>query len=398
MKIKFILYFLVILNLFSSEKFEISKSIEFEGNNQYYKIELDEEIYKFTKNNLEDIRIYDKNNEVIPYYIQDSFEKTEIKKNKVETKLINKYVKNRNLYLELEIEGESTEKDIWLNSLNFIFESKEFYLETEVYGSYDRSNWKLLNKNKIYNIENINNETIEFERSNYQFYKVVFLNNERQLIPKSISGIDNLYKNEVFNKTKEVNLEYSIVEENKTTKLIVKNPNSLPLVQMSMEAKGNYRRNVYMENYNEIKDEIYSFNYKNQNSKKSTLDFYNIPIQKEYIIVIENGDNRKLDLTKLNFLIKKEFLIFENLGKKPYKLNVGEENLGKAEYDLSNFISSIDIEQLTPAKFENSIVIKEPLQNSSFFTLKVKNILLNVIIGLVSVLMITVVIRSMKSK
>lgn len=398
MKIKFILYFLIILNLFSSEKFEISKNIEFEGNNQYYKIELDDEVYRFTKNNLKDIRIYDKNNEIIPYYIQNSFEKTEIKKNKVETKLINKYVKSRNLYLELEIEGESPEKDIWINSLDFIFESKEFYLETEVYGSYNRSDWKLLKKNKIYNIENINNETIEFERSNYQFYKVVFLNNEIQLIPKSISGIDNLYKNEVFNKTKEVNLKYSRVEENKTTKLIVKNPNLLPLVQMSIEAKGNYRRNVYMENYNEIKDEIYSFNYKNQNSRKSTLDFYDIPIQKEYIIVIENGDNRKLDLTKLNFLIKKEFLIFEHLGKKPYKLNVGEESLEKAEYDLSNFSSSIDIEQLTTAKLKNAIVIKEPLANSSFFTLKVKNILLNVIIGLVSVIMITVVIRSMKSK
>lgn len=399
MRISILIYLFIAINIFSSNNFNVSKEIKIEGNDKYYKLLLDKDIYKHSKNDLNDIRIFDKNMEIIPYYIEDDFLKKENIFNVHEVIIQNAYRKNKDFHLEIEVKGVSVERDIWINSLEFLFDHEEFYSQIELYGSYDKNTWVNLSRDKLYNVDNKIKSIIEFERSKFQFYKVIFLESEKDIAVKTIKAVENLIKNQDYYKIEEVHLDYEVEEEeDNKTKIRVKNQYLLPLIRLEIEAEGNYKRKVYIENYDYIFEEIYSFDYNNQNSKKNDLYVYNLPRQENFVLVIENGDNRKLNLKKIKFFTKSSFLVLENIGEKPYKLYIGQESLGKPNYDLYDFISSIDIEKLSIGQLGAPQMIKVEEVKKDFFDIKTKKLILNLIILIVSSLMIVIVIRNIKRK
>ena len=117
---------------------------------KYKQFYITEDIYKNSKNHLDDIRIVDKNGKEVPFVIENEESQRKQSENVVaQAKISERIVKSDRIEFVVKFNSQNPNEDLIGNILEII--SKEnFYTKYELFGSYNGKNWDKIVAGEIY--------------------------------------------------------------------------------------------------------------------------------------------------------------------------------------------------------------------------------------------------------
>lgn len=389
MKINNFCIFLLLLiqtNLFSQENFQFYRNVS-PAANGWNAIELNDSVISVLHKNLYGIRLFqlnEKDTTEIPFLLRMENEKWV--ENMVYSEILNKgFTKEGFEYMIDQKENNIT------NFLSIFLRNKDFDYKVKLQGSNDLKNWTTIGDNfRIVDIQidqnSFRSNSILFSPCNFRYFKVLIIDAKKDI---------DLYKTTL--KIKEIKEgNYQIISPTFTSQYNKENKKSTHLVEFaspiavsSFEPKINYNGD-YLRNAKlyVLKDSIKTKNGNKANwqfiasYQLSSLNINYIPFSSQITnalkIEIEEMDNPPLLMDSI--LIKKpNVLLVAQLNKdNAYALFYGNEKIGKPNYDLENFASSI------PDTLEKAKMMHE---NAFFVTKKnallENNIWLWLILGLI---------------
>ena len=318
----------------------------------FHKIQITPEVISAANDNLDFLRIQDKNKNEVPYVVfsdanrtSSLFENLEVIskariKDSVSSFVINNYTFKNNGELALVISNSKINKYYNLS------------------GSNDQKNWFGLVANQL--LSDLNNgsgtvvkKIISFPLNNYKFLKLEF--NDKNSLPVNLISV-GYYKGE---KTalKHIILKdfnYQIIEnkEEKKTVISFKSNNFQKMNGVSFQiATKLYSRNaiLYVNRTQRIKKQTKNFRQSisafvvKSNSSNSFL--FDGIFEKDFIIEIENNDNQPLTFSNIEVLQKPIYLISDLNATEKYEVII-DSTLTKPQYDLESFIKESNTDYL----------------------------------------------------
>ena len=310
----------------------------------FYKIQITPEVLSAAKNNLDFLRIQDKNNYEVPYVVHSDlngdlsqFQLLEIisktvVKDSISSFVINNYNDKDNGKLALVISNSKINK---LYNLS---------------GSNDQKEWFGLVANQM--LTDLNNDnatvvekTIFFPVNNYKFLKLDLI--DKRSLPVNLINV-GYFKGE---KTASENVilkdfNFQIIEnkkeKNSTINFTASNFQKVTGISIQITNKL-YSRNatLFINKTEKIKKQTRNFRQTILNFVLSSNSTNSIELEgffeKNFSIEIENNDNQPLSISTINVLQKPLYLISDLKMNSNYKLII-DSTLSKPQYDLEGFI------------------------------------------------------------
>lgn len=338
---------LILLLLLTSQsfgQFQTTGKLKKVSQDGFHEILLSPEIRSSSKKDLSDIRIFNSNDNEIPYFIRNSnilpansFEEYHIVSKKTEPK------KNSSVTIALP-DGTS-------NQLTLIIANSDVVKKYSISGSNDQQEWFGISDSQILYDLNSTTEssvakTISYPLSTYKFLRIDF--DDKKTLPVNVLKVGN------FNSKKQAQHYYEIMPKKlKINEIPSKKATSIHIVydqpqiinqlvfKISKPTYYNRQAIIYKKVSRQIKrksqlvDEIIATFELNSNSQNS----FTIPeiFEQELYIKIENQDNPTLAISAITFNQKPVALIADLNTNEEYILKTGNKRLTKPEYDLSNF-------------------------------------------------------------
>ena len=310
----------------------------------FYKIQITPEVLSAANDNLDYLRIQDKNKNEVPYVVcsetngnSSLFEKLEIRskaviKDSISSFVINNYSSKYNGELVLEISNSKINKYYNLS------------------GSNDQTEWFGLVANQL--LSDLNNESgtavkklISFPLNNYKFLKLEFI--DKKSLPVNLLGI-GYYKGA---KTEQRNIilkdfKHQISQNKKEKKTIInfKSNNFQKVDGISFQiATKLYSRNaiLFVNRTETVKKQTKNFRQKILNfvvkANSSNLFIFDGIFEKNFTVEIENNDNQHLTFSNIEVLQKPVYVISNLKANEKYAVII-DSTLSKPQYDLDGFI------------------------------------------------------------
>ena len=362
-----ILITLVSFSLFSQEKEQYKAIIKNDNTKGFKFIELTPNIRAIANSNLSDLRILDKENKQIPYFLQEeSFIVIEkfISFNK------NKSFGYKNIHFNKKstsyIVNNKTKK--LLNNLTFKISNADVNKSCKIEGSDDNKKWFVVSEKIHLSLNNnskkaFNYYNIQFPSIDYKYIKLVI--NDSLSAPINIKDIGYFNRKVIRKETTFNTLKYTYdisQEENSTIIHVKANRNfEINKIDFSIESPELYKRDVAFftlkkRNKKEIKQIFKQFTLSSEN--KNTFSNLNIK-HKEFWIEINNKDNQPLSINSINFYQKINYLVANLKANKEYSIIAGDKKLKKPSYDLVNFKDKIKT-NLSTLKIEKEQFYSKP--------------------------------------
>jgi hypothetical protein len=310
----------------------------------FYKIQITPEVLSAATDNLDFLRIQDKNKNEIPYVVYSDtnrnpahFEKLEIGskvaiKDSISSFVINNYAFKDNGELVLLITNSKINKYYNLS------------------GSNDQKEWFGLVANQL--LSNLNNEsgtvvekTISFPLNNYKFLKLDFI--DKKSLPINLVSV-GYFKGEKAQLENVIlkDFKYQILQNKKEKKTIInfKSNNFQKVSGISFQiATKLYSRNaiLFVNRTERLKKQTKNFRQDISNfvlkSNSSNSLFFDGIFEKDFTIEIENNDNQPLTFSKIEVLQKPLYIISDLKANEKYEVII-DSTLSKPQYDLEGFV------------------------------------------------------------
>lgn len=388
------------------EDFTHYKSVSSKGEGEYAAFFPDSEVYRYAGNRLEDLRIYDSEGQVVPYYLQGSRERIEEESRSYSTKQFFSELKTEDKFALYDFQllaGDN--EDIKVNSLTLTFPNEEFSRQFELYGRNEESNWHFIGLHTIYKIGELVKERVEFGKVGYRFYRIKLLNSGEELKPASLTLSYDSSKVERERYRKELSFGFEEqADDDNATWLTIRNPNRLRLTSFTFDIEGNFNRDVLL--YHGAGEEeaylgrsrLYNIEFNDLLLAEKMVELGDYGIKSELIkLKIINRDDPPLQIEAVKGAYLLDRVVFKETGKGPYKLYFGNEKLREPVYDIETFKSYIEKERLNEASLGPLVTLKAEVDPSKKFPLDSRTIF-NIVIGLVSVVLIVVLLMALRKK
>jgi hypothetical protein len=279
-----------------------------------------------------------------------------------------------------------SENKLTLNNISLVLKNTEAERYCKISGSDDSKKWFVINDSILINPTEDNSTTetdfrIVFPKSNYNFYKLEIINNNKD--PFSIkniltnsfpSDVSNIKLNKIQNPT--TTLQQKDTAKFSYIKVTQQQPFHFDMLNLKISGTKFYSRKIelYVPNnelnsFSNMGSLIESFDISN----KTNLQF-NFPKQAStsFYILIYNEDNLPLKITEVITSVN-ECILTTYLEKgQPYKLLLDNEAAKEPIYDLENtppsakdIISTLGVRQILSTN-ENKIVIPKAANNNKW--------------------------------
>lgn len=358
----------------------------------YKYIELDEEIYQYSKEDLSDLRVLNNKGDYIPYFIESNQESNDSISSNYQSDLISTFQKLDSSFFDFKIIKDDN-IDSTINSMKLNIDYNVNYAKTvEIYGSYDNVKWDFITHKGIYNVSNNSDTSILFNSLlKYEYYRIVILDNIEDIELSSINLIksENRYESHQF--TKSTTLDYKVAENksNKTTEITIDNKSNLKITDLLLDIEGEfYRKYEIYDDYGKTNLEGF---IKNDYSDINMETYRN---SKTIKIVIHNNDDKPLviDNIKEEYLIDQIIFFADN--NEQYSIQFGNPLAEKPMYDLINKKDDIQVMEQVGFGIANKLEIptEELIDELNY------KLILNMTVLIVSVLLMFVLARAMKKE
>lgn len=324
-----------------------SKEIQLSGNHTYKALFLDPDIYRLANDDLSDIRIADKNNDFVPYYLQQGSGETAVTETLYAASRVNSYTKNKDTYHDYEILPQQPNTDIIGNALLVSLPDREFLKHVDLYGSYDGLRWDYLLNDSVYRVRGLSKDKIAFPGSQkYTHYRLVILDNleEIQLTDIRLLYSTSQLKHQDYQRT--VQLPRSITHQNKTTVITLNNQNREKVVSLHFAIDGNFQRRFNLSANERLitSSELYQLTFQGTNITGTTLTLPEPINAEEIILIIHNRDDRPLAIQGITATTQVDKLVFEDSGNQPYIMYFNNPEAARPVYELELFRKHVEQE------------------------------------------------------
>lgn len=385
------------IDMWKFEK-EILINEEFE----YKSIMLDKEVYKYSNNDLSDIRIVDQNGEFVPYYIESQYEKMGEQKDYYVYygEEILTFIKNDDVFIDFKLVSDSIEKDFIVNQLDLELDlSRNFAKDIIIYGSYDNEKWHSIKKDKIFNIseENKSKTSLYFDQElKYNYYRISILQNIENIQVESIVAIRMedviVEKNDYILQERP---EYKTKQEANNTIITILNPNKFKILAIKIFTKDLFHRDYKLELQNGF---IFNTGTINSDNNGNVINIYDDYIREEsekLNLTIYNKDDKPIKIDEIVVSYGVDKLVFKANENHEYRMLVGNENARTPSYDITSHKTFIQNEKKEVLVFGNTLEknIEEPAANNNNM-----KIILNIVVIVTSLFLIFIIFKSIKKK
>ncbi len=156
----------------NSDDWKFSKKINYSDGNEYKSFFLDEEVYRYSKDDLSDIRIINDKNEFVPYYILNKYcmdEQEGLYENYKKTKHPNFKIniKNNDTVILIDNKNHLNINDIKIISKDDFKRNYDIYYKNDEYGEFEKADSGTIYKINLENYKEEKNIIVLDSISNY---------------------------------------------------------------------------------------------------------------------------------------------------------------------------------------------------------------------------------------
>ena len=350
-----ILMFFILASQVMFAQFKLSAKLEYAPKSGTYQIVLPTKIASVSRQDFSDLRIFDSNENEVPYFIVE--DNLSAKASKINFEIISRtsdinkkssvIFKNTNQkldYINLEIANYSG--------------SKTFIIS----GSDDNKQWfGILEPTILYDIKGNDLtviKTITFPKTNYAFIKIETI--DKNSLPINIINVKHFsinYTDRNYQPILAKSIKIVQFKSKKITRIFVDFQNTELIDKLTFDIASplNYKRNVrlYENTIQKIRRKTVSQEVEFVNSELTPNSNKNLYLNqkriKKFVIEIENLDNSPLDINTINFYQKAVIVATSLQSNKKYTLKTDNNEAPFPQYDLSD-IQTNDIENLPKVK------------------------------------------------
>ncbi|MGE5395929.1 MAG: DUF3999 family protein, partial [Chitinophagales bacterium] len=259
------------------------------------------------------------------------------------------YQKNHQTVFDYQIKTSPSE-DALINSLTINILSKPYLVRCLIYGSYDGLFWEGLGEHKIYSVDGITNNRVNFGQGlKYSYYRVVIQNNLdnlkiQSLIPEYQSSVSEVY----LRYKRSTSLTYKNQTQGKDSIIRINNPNHLRIESLKLTVAGNFRRNYELwrednqPGYPIAQGTFYQLTLKNDRIDNTSIIMENVISSPVLKLRIQNQDNNPLNITGITAVYDIDRLIMEYQLGRNYRLFCGNSASEAPIYDIEYFKQKIE--------------------------------------------------------
>lgn len=337
---------------FDAGKWQYYKSIEKGANSGLIRLSLDDEIFSGANKDLSDLRIVDNNGVETPYKMMVG--KDSVKAETYQPKILNNsFAAGQYTTAILDFGQRGTA----VNQLTIRTNSENFQRNVTVYGSDDRSDWKVI-KNDAYiydytdkrgNIKS-NNLTVSFPESIYRYLKIEIADSEND--PVKINSVEAVNFIKEYSRELERKPVFTVNQDTKervTEMILDLGARGIPTNKIAISASDkNFNRSLMIFAGNNNADwkliaNSYIFRYQTDRFTGSNL-LIDVPeVNDRYIkVVIINKDDQPLSGLSANTFSTYREVIFQ-AENQDYRVYFGNAKADQPEYDLEKYFQYLDI-------------------------------------------------------
>lgn len=348
------------------QDWHFSKSLDFKDDGGSYRaVFLDEQVYAGATDDLRDLRIVNGKGQFVPYYIDNGYEESAEHQVKYATELVGTVKKEKDTsVLDFKVTPLGENVDIQGNVLTISLPEDHFLKHVDVYGSYDGTAWEWLQKDDLYRTDSLKKDTIELsDKYTFSYYRLKVMNNVEGLDFSQLQLSYNISAVQWRDFQKSAKPTYEMKQEAGFTDIIVQNSDRLKIKKVQLAASGNFKRTYeVMDSEGESIEtegvaELFRLNFKDATIANTTITAV-LPItSSNFIIRIHNQDDLPLDISDITVEYNLDKLVFEDRGTEPYHLLYGNDNVVKPQYDIVNFKSHIEQEDVGSGALGEQVVL-----------------------------------------
>ncbi|WP_438348642.1 DUF3999 family protein [Paenibacillus sp. FA6] len=350
------------------KEWQFSKGIELQGSGPYHALFLDEEVYAGAAENLRDLRIMNQKGQFVPYYIDSGYGEAKEQTQIYSSSLVHTAMKDGNTLLDYKITRVADNVDIQGNLLSVELPEGAFLKHIKVYGSYDGNQWELVEQSELYRTDQLVKNSIDLgSEYKYEYYRLSVLNNVEKLTFPSLQLTHNTQELEWLVHTKRGKPSFEVKQKDGFTQIIVNNENRLQITELQLFTESNnYTRSYELYDEQGVRidtvgeQEIYQLDFKDAQISNRMITATD-PIRSSFITIeINNRDDLPLDIAGFGIAYIVDKLVFEDKGEGPYKLLYGNTPATKPQYDIVNFKSHIEQEDVGLGKLSIQVKAQVP--------------------------------------
>lgn len=388
------------------------KEIKHEDKNLYKSFFLDEEIYRYSKNHLSDIRIANEKNEFIPYYIYNEYIHNSIESLiEYNSKQVHSHIDNKSnrKFIDFQVISKDENVDILGSKIILNIDRNNFFKKVEIHGGYDNVKWDFIKEDNVYKINDL--EKLDIQLNNvfkYTYYRIVFLDDVEDTV---IDDLKLIYNNKEityneYTSTKKADYQIEADDKEKNTIIYLNNENNLRIKDIEIISSDDFKRKYSIfyrnDNQEEFKQfgsgEVYQIDLKSFKATKTNISLDRHQNYKPYpkfikIVINDNDDNPiNIDNIKISYLVDK--IVFKGDGSNNYKILFDNKDAHKPSYDIESYKDHIENEDQEICRL---LSIVEQNDNEKKTEKEINyNLILNITIVVISILLVIIIIRKAK--
>ena len=350
MKISKIFLLILLANQVFGQSFTTSAKISGIKNDGLHSVLLRPEIRSFSKADLSDLRIFDKENHEVPYLVLNEKSNKPADNFEAFPMVLKEIIPSKKTTIIIENIGNKNLEEITLNLAN-----SSLTKSCNISGSDDQKTWfGLLDKFQLRDLENTEKTNtflkIKLPLSSYHFLK--FELNDLKTAPINILQIGNfkhLLLNSIWQNLRpdSVKITNDLQQKKTQIKVFFAQKQVIDKVFFEISKPNFYQRNasilvnrkiVRKKKAENLVETLVNFTL--NSSQKNAFDLPEI-FEKEFIIEIDNEDNLALEILAVKLQQLSAYLVADLKINENYTLKTGNEELKMPNYDLAFFKNNI---------------------------------------------------------
>lgn len=309
----------------------------------YFNIELDQYAIAHSGSiELTDIRILNKDNKEVPYFIRPVNPVREI------ARFESYDLKDSSIRDSLNVIIVDNNKKENIKRFYVVVKAADVNKYATIRGSDDLKNWYIVKqKTGISNLsyaqpDNEEVLVLDFPQGNYKYYEITLESNQGS--PLDIIKVGKIENSSIYAQFTEINLGRFFAEE-RENKTYISFPDQQEIYRVNkLEFKVN--NSAYYLRHASVTDTISGKRTGFDLSSKNDNSFFikNFPLGKHSIIVIENDNNPPLKIDSIRAYGLNRYLCAYLEQGKEYHIHIGVKNMPLPKYDIEHFQADIPVD------------------------------------------------------
>jgi len=355
---------------------------------EYISVPISADMYRYCGSDLGDLRIYDKDGNTVPYFIQ-SFIPSERKSDEklYPLKTTDSFVKDRELYFDYAA-AEEYPSDICADTLEFKVSVNNFAKTADIYGGYDGMVWEYICRDNLYSVEGAEKLSVRFSQpKKYTHYRIKLSDSGEYV--KFEDAVLHYYEevpSELYF-TAEADMEYTVEERDGVTVVHIPQAENMCIDRIEINSDDMFKRRVsYSGGYGFIQRLVFG----DETVTASSIAVNGMRAGGNFSFMIENGDDKPINIKGIRIVYYENYVIFR-ADNPPYRAEFGIK-AEKPVYDIGDYKDEVLMRLGGKGEFSD-IVVEEEKKGSSDIN---KGMIFNVTVSVLAVFLMVVLVISIK--